>query len=104
MRERRKNFRVEWNSQATICDRDGGFARLCIVCNFSNGGAKIITPEPNTLPEEFFLRLSPRSRARECHVVWRSGDSLGVKFIDDTKALSETAQERTGSLVGMDQR
>ena len=52
---------------------------------------------------EFFLRLSPRSRARECHVVWRSKDGLGVKFIDEPKGLSKAAQERTGSLVGVDQ-
>jgi PilZ domain len=100
MRERRKNLRVEWNSQATICDRDGGFARLCIVSNFSNGGAKIVDPDPSALPDEFFLRLSPRSRARECHVAWRSKDGLGVIFIDEPKGLSEAAQERAGSLVG----
>jgi len=103
MRERRKNFRVEWNSPATICDRDGVFARLCIVRNFSNGGAKIVDPDPSALSDEFFLRLSPRSRARECHVVWRSKDGLGVKFIDEPKGLSEAAQGRTGSSVGVDQ-
>ena len=102
MRERRKNLRVEWNSRQRR-DRDGGFARLCIVSNFSNGGAKIVDPDPSALPDEFFLRLSPRSRARECHVVWRSRDGLGVKFIDEPKGLSEAAQGRTGSLVGVDQ-
>ena len=51
MRERRKNFRVEWNSPATICDREGVFARFCIVRNFSNGGAKIVDPDPSALPD-----------------------------------------------------
>jgi hypothetical protein len=41
MRERRKNFRVEWNSPGKIYHRDGRFARLCIVSNFSNGGARL---------------------------------------------------------------
>ena len=41
MRERRKSFRVEWNSAAKIYDLDGRFARPCVVSNFSNGGAKI---------------------------------------------------------------
>ena len=98
MRERRKNFRVEWNSPASICDRDGEFTQVCIVRNFSNGGAKIVVPEGNKLPDEFFLRLSPRTRARECHVVWRSKDHLGVKFIDDPKG----SRERTKSLAGVD--
>jgi len=77
MRERRKNFRVEWNSAAKMYDRDGRFARLCIVSNFSNGGAKIIGLEPSTVPDEFILRISPRGRAQRCHVIRRSKEGLG---------------------------
>jgi hypothetical protein len=80
MRERRKSFRVEWNSAAKIYDRDGRFARLCIVSNFSNGGAKIIGLEPSTVPDEFILRISPRCRAQKCHVTRRSKDGLAVEF------------------------
>src|SRR5260370_32441709 len=50
MRERRKNFRVEWNSSAKIYDCNGYFVRLCIVGNFSNGGATIACVEPGTVP------------------------------------------------------
>ena len=42
MRERRKNFRIEWKSSAKIYDRGGRFSRQCVVSNFSNGGAKIV--------------------------------------------------------------
>src|ERR1019366_5266735 len=77
MRERRKNFRVEWNSPAKIYDHDGRFARLCIVSNFSNGGAKIIGLERSTIPDEFILRISPRGRAQRCHVIRRSKEGLG---------------------------
>src|SRR5471030_1836668 len=80
MRERRKSFRVEWHSAAEIYDRDGRFVRLCIVSNFSNGGAKIIGLEPSTIPDEFLLRISPRVRAQRCHVTRRSKDGLGVEF------------------------
>jgi hypothetical protein len=43
-RDRRKNFRVEWHSPATIYV--GALARRCTLWNFSNGGAKITSSEP----------------------------------------------------------
>ena len=89
MRERRKNFRVEWNSAAKIYDRDGRFVRQCTVSNFSNGGAKIIDPKPNTVPDEFILRISPHCRTQKCHVIRRSKDGLAVKFSADAKDSSE---------------
>jgi hypothetical protein len=94
MRERRKNFRVEWNSAAKIYDHDGRFARLCIVSNFSNGGAKIIGLEPSTIPDEFILRISPRGRTQRCHVIRRSKDGLGVEFTVGAKSTSELALGR----------
>lgn len=94
MRERRENFRVEWNSPGKIYDCDGRFARPCIVSNFSNGGAKVAGVEPGTVPDEFILRISPHSRAHRCHVTWRSKDGLGVEFVDKVKGTSEPAQSR----------
>jgi hypothetical protein len=89
MRERRKNFRVEWNSPAKIYDRRGRFARRCVVSNLSNGGAKIAGLEPSTVPYEFILRISPRGRPQECHVTWRSKDDLGVEFTDKARGANE---------------
>jgi len=94
MRERRKNFRVEWKSPAKIYDRRGRFARQCVVSNFSNGGAKIVGLDPNTVPDKFILRISPHSRAQKCHVVWRSKDGLGVEFTGEAEATSEPARGR----------
>ena len=89
MRERRKNFRVEWNSPATMYDSHGRFTGRCIVSNFSNDGAKIIGLEPSTVPDEFILRMSPRGRAKRCRVVRRSKDGVGVQFTADaTRELS----------------
>ena len=94
MRERRKNFRVEWNSAAKIYDRDGRFARPCIVSNFSNGGAKIIGLEASTVPDEFILRISPHSRPHECHVIRRSKDGLGVEFTGNDRGMNEPELRR----------
>jgi hypothetical protein len=94
MRERRKNFRVEWNSQAKIYDRRGRFARPCLVSNFSNGGAKIVSLEPRTIPDEFTLRISPHGRLQERHVTWRSKDGVGVEFTDEARGANELAPGR----------
>jgi hypothetical protein len=91
MRERRKNFRVEWKSPANIYDRNGRFSRPCIVSNFSNGGAKIIGVEPSKVPNKFILQISPHSRPYQCYVIRRSKDSLGVKFTGHAKGISEAA-------------
>src|SRR5437588_11693071 len=90
-RARRKNFRVEWNSPATICDAEGSWDRRCILSNFSNMGAKITDVRLDTVPDEFMLRITPRGRIRKCRVLWCSGSSntLGVVFTD----LFPTAEE-----------
>jgi hypothetical protein len=82
-RERRKNFRVEWNSEASIYDLDGDWSYACVVKDFSNGGAKIAGVPVKDLPERFMLRfLRGPSGARRCRVLWRSVDTLGVEFTD----------------------
>jgi hypothetical protein len=97
MRERRKNFRVEWNSAAKIYGRDGRFAGRCIVSNFSNGGAKIIGLEPSTVPNEFILRMSPHSHAQRCHVIRRSKDGLAVEFTSSAKSIKGASKLATAN-------
>lgn len=97
MRERRKNFRVEWNSPAKIYDSHGRVTGLCIVSNFSNGGAKIIGLEPPTVPDEFILRISPRGRAKKCRVIRRSKDGLGVEFTAEVELPADA--KGTGDLA-----
>jgi PilZ domain len=94
LRERRKSFRVEWNSSAKIYDCNDRFVRSCVVSNFSNGGAKIVGIEPATVPDEFILRITPHSPAHKCHVMWRSKEGLGVEFVDNRKAAVEPALGR----------
>jgi len=104
VRERRRNFRVEWNSPATICDADGCSERPCILSNFSNAGAKITGVMPDTIPDEFMLRITPHGRIRKCRVLWRSSSSntLGVVFTDLFPSVEEphtgdTVREPVGS-------
>jgi PilZ domain len=97
-RERRKAFRVEWNSAAMLYDRNGRRARPCIVSNFSNGGAKIAGVRGETIGDEFLLRLTPHSRARKCRVVWRSEDALGVEFTDRPAMIEQPKRQTAGEV------
>jgi hypothetical protein len=78
--ERRKQFRVEWNLPAAIYDPQRHLDRPCILSNFSNGGAEITGVRAATIPDEFLLQITPDD-IRSCRTVWRTDDTLGVKFI-----------------------
>ena len=80
-RDRRKNFRVEWNLPATIYDVDRHLERPCVLVDLSNGGAKIAGVRAYTIPDLFRLR-TPVGDRRSCRVIWRTEDTLGVEFSD----------------------
>jgi hypothetical protein len=71
---------VQWNSGAKIFY--GEWVRPCVLSNLSNGGARITAVSAYTFPGEFMLRVTPRGRIHKCQVLWRTGDSLGVRFVD----------------------
>jgi hypothetical protein len=62
---------------------DGGFAaRQCLVHDMSPSGAKIGIEDTNTLPAKLRLAFTRDARTgRSCQVVWRSGNTVGVKFV-----------------------
>jgi PilZ domain len=91
--ERRKNFRVEWNSPGTIYDLERRLARPCILTNFSNTGARITGVMSSTVADEFMLRIS-RGRTHQCHVLWRSDDALGVVFVGRMTKAEELKLEQ----------
>jgi hypothetical protein len=82
-RERRKNFRLEWNSPALICYDE--VTRSCTLADLSNGGARIIVVPAETVPDEFTLRL-PRGQGgiQQCRVLWRFGNTIGAAFDQKT--------------------
>jgi hypothetical protein len=90
--ERRKNFRVEWNSLAAIYDLDRELLRPCILANFSNTGARITGIRAATIPDEFVLCIA-LGRTRKCRVIWHSDDTLGVEFIHCVEKAEEVCPE-----------
>jgi hypothetical protein len=77
-RETRKSLR-----QPGWITLDGGFAaRPCVVQDISSTGAKITVDDPNVLPAKLRLAFTRDARTgRNCEVVWRRGNSVGIKFV-----------------------
>lgn len=96
--ERRKNFRVEWNSPALIFGYNADWGQPCVVKDLSNGGAKITAVVVGEIPDQFILRIVRGSRGtRKCRVLWRSTDTIGVAFTDRLVA-SEAHSKRTAQV------
>jgi hypothetical protein len=53
-----------------------------VVQDISTTGAKITIDDPNVLPARLRLAFARDARTGQtCQVVWRSGKSLGIKFV-----------------------
>ena len=77
-REARKSLR-----QSGWITLEGGFAaRQCVVQDISSSGAQIMVDDANALPAKLRLAFARDARTgRNCEVVWRRGNSAGVKFV-----------------------
>ena len=77
-REARKSLR-----RTAWITLDGGFAaRQCVVQDISTTGASITVEGAATLPAKLRLAFARDARTgRNCQVVWRRGNSAGIKFI-----------------------
>jgi hypothetical protein len=56
LKERRRNFRVEWNSAGKIVV-NGRTICSCIISNLSNGGANISEVVSTEIPDRFDLHF-----------------------------------------------
>jgi hypothetical protein len=99
-RERRKDFRVEWNTSALMFDERGAEARPCVVRNLSNKGAKVLLQNAASVSCECKLRITEHSPLRSCVIVWRTNEAVGVQFLDvpATPQLSRQGRERLREL------
>ena len=80
--DRRKEARKEINSPAWI---EGARGRLipCTITNISSGGAQLNLDQHIILPRQFSLWMTKDGKTkRECGVVWRKPENIGVRFLD----------------------
>jgi hypothetical protein len=53
----------------------------CIVRNLSDKGALLTLDSTYAIPDSFTVLMRPEIRKRNCQVVWRVQDRLGVQFV-----------------------
>ena len=84
--ERRRHLRRAINYPAYIDLGNGTPLRECTLCDASQDGAQLLVADPDKLADQFILALSSDGAARRnCRVIWRSGNQIGVEFIKAAK-------------------
>src|SRR5262249_32788541 len=83
--ENRKHARYDIALEVRI-ETGAGPAETCWLADVSQSGARLAVGSAAKLPDEFTLGLSPETR-RRCHVVWRNGQEVGVKFVIEAPVL-----------------
>jgi hypothetical protein len=53
----------------------------CMIRNMSETGAALEVDSPVGIPNEFTLLIKPEFVKRNCQVVWRSANRIGVQFV-----------------------
>jgi PilZ domain len=59
----------------------GGGVIDCVVRNLSDAGAALEVASPIGIPNKLTLIHGPDVRRRDCKVVWRTGNRIGVEFL-----------------------
>jgi hypothetical protein len=79
--ELRKNPRRLFHYNARILADQDTPPIACWLADVSQGGARLTLEHDTALPADFMLLLTANGDARRhCHVVWRDGLTVGVKF------------------------
>jgi hypothetical protein len=79
-RERRAIGRTRINRSALLSFDGGAGAFPCCVRDVTNSGAGVRLERLNMLPVEFDLSFDKFRTVRECRLVWRDADFVGVAF------------------------
>jgi hypothetical protein len=82
MKEQRRSKRHYVYNGARLANADGSLFGTCRMIDVSRTGARIETKEALTLPDHVVLLLSHNGALRrQCLIVWRSANSIGVEFV-----------------------
>jgi len=78
-KERRRHERHSINRVAKV-QSAGSLRRDCLVTDISDAGARLYA-EGIVIPDQFVLLITgSQTVRRECRVVWRLGNEIGVEF------------------------
>ena len=86
---RQKSFlqgRIYFNNRRSSVD--------CLIRDYSETGARLKFSETIAVPEAIELYIPNKEEVHRARVEWRSGDEMGISFVDEARAPS-TAPEAT---------
>jgi hypothetical protein len=95
MLERRVLKRIEINQPALLHVDGVRGVHPCLVMDLHHNGAKLYSSTHHTAAYKFALSLDGFKTMRHCRVVWRDGNTCGVKFVDRAGALVKRANRVT---------
>jgi hypothetical protein len=55
----------------------------CVVRNLTSAGARLIISNAANLPEKLAITFDRGQTARQCRIVWRTMNEMGVSFIPE---------------------
>ena len=82
MIERRSLERITINQLALLHVDGIRGCHPCLVGNFHSDGAMLESSTHHTAAFKFDLSLDGFKTTKHCRVVWRNGNTCGVKFVD----------------------
>jgi len=89
---KRASQRKSIKRPAYLYTRDGWPVGNCMTMDISTTGARLSLLTSEELPSEFLISFSASGAVRRnCKLVWRDGDVIGVRFVPSTTAGQPTA-------------
>jgi hypothetical protein len=92
MFERRSLERITINQPALLHVDGIRGCHPCLVGNFHNDGAMLQSSTHHTAAFKFDLSFDGFKTTKHCRVVWRNGNTCGVKFFDQSDARAANGQ------------
>ena len=96
MTEVRASDRTRSFLKAVIEFANGASKLDCIVKNISTTGARVDVTAAVSIPKEFNLNIPHRGEVFRSEMVWREGNSLGVRFLSSQAADDEPRRSDSG--------
>ena len=93
--ERRKHPRQRVITTAWLRVADDPLPSVCVIWDLSEGGARLASPRPEAVPDEFMLALNRDDKnGATCRVVWRSNEQIGLKFLAGSNRILDVIEHK----------
>lgn len=98
--DKRRAPRQDMRWEGLILGPAASIVGRCMIVNVAATGAKLILKDSTEVPDIFVLLLSKKGDVRrQCEVMWRAGNSIGVQFIQSPMGGDEPVSFRDDALA-----